>query len=127
MHLAIIVPVLNEADGVGRPLAGLQPLRARGARVVVVDGGSPDGTADIARPLADDVIAAARDAFAAYVASEQAADERRSAERTALSEAAEARAAGASRRYSALGRMGHAIEPVFEPIGWDDALARAAG
>jgi rSAM/selenodomain-associated transferase 2 len=60
MHLAIIVPVLNEADGIGRTLAGLQPLRARGARVVVVDGGSPDGTADVARPLADDVIAAAR-------------------------------------------------------------------
>ncbi len=60
MRLVIIVPVLNEVDGVRRTLAGLQPLRARGVRVVVVDGGSPDGTVDLARPLADDVIVAAR-------------------------------------------------------------------
>ena len=60
MRLAIIVPVLNEAGGIGRSLAELQPLRTRGVRVVVVDGGSPDGTADLARPLADDVIVAAR-------------------------------------------------------------------
>jgi rSAM/selenodomain-associated transferase 2 len=60
MRLAIIVPVLNEADGIGRTLAALQPLRARGVRVGVVDGGSADGTADVARPLADDVIVAAR-------------------------------------------------------------------
>lgn len=60
MRLAIVVPVLNEADGIGRSLAELQPLRTRGVRVVVVDGGSPDGTADLARPHADDVIVAAR-------------------------------------------------------------------
>jgi rSAM/selenodomain-associated transferase 2 len=60
VRLAIIVPVLNEAGSIGRSLAELQPLRARGVRVVVVDGGSPDGTADIARPLAYDVIVAAR-------------------------------------------------------------------
>ena len=60
MRLAIIVPVLNEADGIGRTLEALQPLRAQGVRVIVVDGGSADGTVDIARPLADDVIVASR-------------------------------------------------------------------
>lgn len=58
MRLAIIVPVLNEAAGIGPMLAGLQPLRARATHVVVVDGGSGDGTADLAQPLADEVIVA---------------------------------------------------------------------
>ncbi len=60
MRLTIVVPVLNEVDGIDRTLAALQPLRARGVRVVVVDGGSTDGTVDVARPLADDVIVASR-------------------------------------------------------------------
>jgi rSAM/selenodomain-associated transferase 2 len=56
VRLAIIVPVLNEADGIGRMLAALQPMRARGVRIVVVDGGSTDGTADQARPFADELV-----------------------------------------------------------------------
>lgn len=58
--LSIIVPVLNEASGIAGHLAGLQPLRARGVEIVVVDAGSDDGTADLARPLADVVIVAPR-------------------------------------------------------------------
>ena len=38
----------------------LAPLRARGAEVIVVDGGSSDGTAELARPLADRVLSAPR-------------------------------------------------------------------
>jgi rSAM/selenodomain-associated transferase 2 len=57
MHqLAIVMPVLNEAAGIVTCLQALAPLRARGVRVVVVDGGSSDGTATLAAPLADDVI-----------------------------------------------------------------------
>ncbi len=58
--LSIIVPALNEEDGIAATLQGLAPLRARGAEVVVVDGGSRDCTAAIARPLCDRLIAAPR-------------------------------------------------------------------
>jgi len=60
MTLAIVVPVLNESAAIADTLGALQPLRARGVRVVVVDGGSHDGTAGRARPLADVVVEAGR-------------------------------------------------------------------
>jgi rSAM/selenodomain-associated transferase 2 len=60
MKLSIVMPVLNEAAGIEAALAALAPLRARGVEVIVVDGGSPDGTAELARPLADRVLTAAR-------------------------------------------------------------------
>jgi rSAM/selenodomain-associated transferase 2 len=55
-----VVPALNEAAGIQRMLAALQPLRARGHEVIVVDGGSTDGTPTLAAPLADRVVASAR-------------------------------------------------------------------
>jgi rSAM/selenodomain-associated transferase 2 len=58
--LSIIVPCLNEAQGIAGTLTALAPLRARGAEVVVVDGGSADDTAGRAAALADLVIAAPR-------------------------------------------------------------------
>ena len=60
MPLSIIIPVLDEADGIAAALAALAPLPPRGVEVIVVDGGSRDGTAELARPLADHVIAAPR-------------------------------------------------------------------
>ena len=51
--LSIIIPTLGEAAGIGAALAALQPLRATGNEIVVVDGGSGDGTPDVAAPLAD--------------------------------------------------------------------------
>ncbi len=60
MKLSIIMPVLDEADGIEEALAALAPLRARGVEIVVVDGGSSDATFALARPLADAVIAAPR-------------------------------------------------------------------
>ncbi|MGH8682260.1 MAG: TIGR04283 family arsenosugar biosynthesis glycosyltransferase [Burkholderiales bacterium] len=59
-QISIIIPALNEAAGIGATLAALQPLRGRGHDVIVVDGGSEDGTPELARPLADRVIAAPR-------------------------------------------------------------------
>jgi len=60
MTLSIIMPVLNEAAGIAEALHALAPLRARGADVIVVDGGSADGTLELARPFADRVLSAPR-------------------------------------------------------------------
>lgn len=58
--LSIVVPTLDEAAGLAAHLEALQPLRARGCEIVVADGGSRDATVEIARPLADVVLAAPR-------------------------------------------------------------------
>jgi rSAM/selenodomain-associated transferase 2 len=58
--LSIIIPCLDEAEGIAATLASLAPLRARGVEVIVVDGGSRDDTVARATPLADLVIAAPR-------------------------------------------------------------------
>jgi rSAM/selenodomain-associated transferase 2 len=58
--LSIIVPVLDEAPILAGALQVLAAFRQRGAEVIVVDGGSRDGTAELARPHADCVIAAER-------------------------------------------------------------------
>ena len=60
MKISIIVPVLNEADGITAVLVALAPLRVRGHEVIVVDGGSSDGTAALARAVADRVVPAPR-------------------------------------------------------------------
>ena len=60
MKLSIVMPVLDEAADIEAALGALVPYRQRGVEVVVVDGGSGDGTPDRARPLADRVIAAPR-------------------------------------------------------------------
>ncbi len=60
MKLSIIMPVLNEAADIAAALQTLAPFRARGVEVNVVDGGSNDGTIELARPLADRVIAGRR-------------------------------------------------------------------
>ena len=54
--ISVIMPVLNEATGIAASLAALQPLRAAGHEVIVVDGGSKDGSVSLARSLADRVI-----------------------------------------------------------------------
>jgi rSAM/selenodomain-associated transferase 2 len=59
-QLSIIMPVLDEAAVIASALAALAPCRARGAEVIVVDGGCRDATAEAARPLADRVITAPR-------------------------------------------------------------------
>jgi len=58
--LSIIIPVLNEAGEIGATLAALRPMRARGCEVIVADGGSTDGSPEIARGLADAVVACGR-------------------------------------------------------------------
>lgn len=60
MQLSIVVPVLDEAALVESALTALAGLRANGAEVVVVDGGSRDATVAAATPLADRVVTSPR-------------------------------------------------------------------
>jgi len=60
LRISIIVPALNEAEGIDAVLMGLALLRNRGHELIVVDGGSSDDTAALARRAADRVVSAAR-------------------------------------------------------------------
>jgi rSAM/selenodomain-associated transferase 2 len=53
MRISIVVPALEESASITATLSALQPLRAQGHEVIVVDGGSRDATLLIARLLAD--------------------------------------------------------------------------
>jgi rSAM/selenodomain-associated transferase 2 len=57
VKLSIVIPALDEAAGIERTLRSLRP---GGHEVIVVDGGSVDGTAALAAGLADKVIVAPR-------------------------------------------------------------------
>jgi rSAM/selenodomain-associated transferase 2 len=59
MRFSIIVPVFNEARLLPTCLAHLRE-RATGAEVIVADGGSTDGTSDLARDLCDHIVVSER-------------------------------------------------------------------
>jgi len=59
-RLSIIVPVLDEGETIAPQLDALAPLRAGGAEVIVVDGGSQDATPALAALRADRVLTAPR-------------------------------------------------------------------
>lgn len=58
--LSIVMPALDEADGIAATLQALQPLRTRGVELLLADGGSTDGTPALAAPWVDAVLAAPR-------------------------------------------------------------------
>ena len=60
LKLSVVVPVLNEAADIRAALEALAPLRGRGHEVIVVDGGSSDGTPELAAALCDRVLSAPR-------------------------------------------------------------------
>jgi rSAM/selenodomain-associated transferase 2 len=59
-RLSIIMPVLDEGEGIAGALDALAELRALGVEVIVVDGGSHDATVQRARLRADHVVLAQR-------------------------------------------------------------------
>ncbi|MET0924629.1 MAG: TIGR04283 family arsenosugar biosynthesis glycosyltransferase [Xanthobacteraceae bacterium] len=59
-RLSIIIPTLNEETGIADALEALAPLHRRGTEVIVVDGGSHDGTIERARRFATRVLSAPR-------------------------------------------------------------------
>ena len=54
-QFSIIIPTLNEAQGIITFLTKLQALRSQ-CELIIVDGGSDDETASLAEPFVDDVI-----------------------------------------------------------------------
>ncbi|WP_163558713.1 TIGR04283 family arsenosugar biosynthesis glycosyltransferase [Halomonas sp. NO4] len=56
--LSVIIPTLNEAEGVEATLTALLDLRGSDVEVIVADGGSRDATVALACPLASQVIEA---------------------------------------------------------------------
>lgn len=54
--LSVIIPTLNEAATIPDTLSPLQAMRGRGVEVLLVDGGSSDGTPDLARPWVDRIL-----------------------------------------------------------------------
>ncbi|MBT9476550.1 TIGR04283 family arsenosugar biosynthesis glycosyltransferase [Polaromonas sp.] len=50
-RLSVVIPALNESAGIQAALHALAPLRARGAQVVVADGGSTDDTVALANAV----------------------------------------------------------------------------
>ena len=60
MRLSIVMPVLDEAAEINAALAALAPLRAEGHQLIVVDGGSRDGTLAQCRGRAIEVLQAPR-------------------------------------------------------------------
>lgn len=59
-RFSIIIPMLNEATGIVPLLAGLQEWRDDGAEIIVVDGGSQDGSPAAAAPLASLLLSSRR-------------------------------------------------------------------
>ena len=59
-RLSVVVPALNEAARIRDALEALAPLRGRGHEVIVADGGSTDGTPQLAVGLCDRVVSSAR-------------------------------------------------------------------
>ena len=57
MKLSIVIPVLNEAKVLRQTL---ERLKGGSAEIIVVDGGSKDGTVDMARQYTSHVLAAQR-------------------------------------------------------------------
>ncbi|MEQ1805772.1 MAG: TIGR04283 family arsenosugar biosynthesis glycosyltransferase [Burkholderiaceae bacterium] len=59
-NVSIVMPVLNEAGAIVASLQGLAALRASGAEVIVVDGGSSDATLERCKGHADLALLAPR-------------------------------------------------------------------
>lgn len=60
MRLSVVIPALNESDHIGALLADLAQARAAGVELILVDGGSTDGTTALAAPAVDRVLTAPR-------------------------------------------------------------------
>jgi len=58
-NISIIIPALNEAEAIGETLDAAARVKG-GVEVIVVDGGSADGTAEVARAHGARVVTSVR-------------------------------------------------------------------
>jgi len=58
--ISIVIPVLNESALIAQTLSALQPWRAVGHELIVVDGGSDDATLALSEPSVDRIIRSSR-------------------------------------------------------------------
>jgi glycosyltransferase involved in cell wall biosynthesis len=70
--VAVVIPTFNEAESIGAVIAELPPGSVD--RMIVVDGGSTDGTADVARRAGAEIITVGRGYGRACLAGAQAAE-----------------------------------------------------
>ena len=56
IRISIIIPALNEAECIEQTLKPLQLLRSEGHEVILSDGGSQDGTTNLASPMVDHIV-----------------------------------------------------------------------
>ncbi len=54
--ISLVIPALNESQGIRRFLQALQEFRKNQCEIIVVDGGSSDNTCQIARPYCDKLL-----------------------------------------------------------------------
>ncbi|HAY46804.1 MAG TPA: glycosyl transferase [Gammaproteobacteria bacterium] len=54
--ISVVIPVLREAENISTLRQSTQTFRTLGAEVIIVDGGSDDGTLDLVRSLADQLV-----------------------------------------------------------------------
>lgn len=59
-RISIIIPALNESEGIEDTLRSLISLRQSGSEVILVDGGSTDRTVELSAPLVDLVVTSTR-------------------------------------------------------------------
>ncbi|MGH8508030.1 MAG: TIGR04283 family arsenosugar biosynthesis glycosyltransferase [Gammaproteobacteria bacterium] len=60
MQISFIVPTLNEEAVIGAALQTLQSARVRGHEVIIVDGGSKDGTLALCTGLVNQIVSSER-------------------------------------------------------------------
>ena len=53
---SIIIPVLNEAEEIESRLESIQFFRKNGHEIILADGGSTDGTINLAKPYVDSIV-----------------------------------------------------------------------
>jgi len=72
LRLSVVIPTYNESRLIGDLLSDLAPLRVQGHEVILADGGSDDGTLEIAAPRVDQILRSERGRAAQMNAGAQA-------------------------------------------------------
>ncbi len=106
-------------------VARFDTAQARAAELRAIERAAQEQARALGASQPPAVREAVEEAFARFEAAEREQAASVAAARTELLEAAAVHAVGAQQRQSYLGRMGHFVEPVFAPLGWDWKVSMA--